>query len=125
MNPISFVYSGYYYLFGDSGLSSRPDFSAWASCTLSAVFYVYALLLIVDKLYETRFGAGSFSFGTFAIVCGVAIALLSDWKIQHTWFGAREVDMSGSTRTLAKMIALGLMLGSWLCFIGVGLAIYL
>ena len=124
MNPISFVYTGYYYLYADSGLSSKPSFSAWGSCTLTAMFYVFALLLVVGKFYDARFGEGSFPFGTIAIACGLAIALLSDWRIQHTWFGAREIEMSGRRRMLAKAVSLGLMLGSWLCFIGVGLAIY-
>lgn len=124
MSPISFVYTGYYYLYADSGLSSRPNFSAWASCTLAAIFYVFAILLIVGEVYETRFGADSFPFGVIAIACGIAIAWLSDWKIQHTWFGAREVDLLGNDRTLAKIVALGLMLGSWLCFIIIGLVLY-
>ncbi len=124
MNPVSFVYSGYYYLYADLGLSSKPKFSAWASCTLSAIFYVFALLLIVGELYDTRFGQGSFPFGLLAIACGIGLAWLSDWKIQHTWFGARKIDMSAGTKALAKIVSLGLMLGSWLCFISVSLAIY-
>lgn len=124
MNPISFVYSGYYYLYADPGLSSKPNFSAWASCTLAATFYVFALLTFVGKLYDARIREGSFPFGILAIACGIGITWLSDWKIQHTWFGIREIEILGSTRTLAKVFSLGLMLGSWLCFIGVALALY-
>lgn len=124
MKYISFIYNGYYYLYADSGLSSKPNFSAWASCTLTATFYVFAILLIVGKLYDARFGEGSFPFGVLAIGCGIGIAWLSDWNIQHTWFGARAIDMSGRTRTLAKIVSFGLMLGSGLCFMSIGMAIY-
>ena len=88
------------------------------------MFYVFTLLLVVGGLYDTRFGEGSFPFGAIAIACGLGIGFLSDWKMRHTWFGAREIDMSGKMRTRAKIVSSGLMLGSWLCFIGVGLAIY-
>ena len=78
MNPISFVYTGYYYLYADSGLSRKPNFSARGSRTLTAMFYVFALLLVVGNFYDGRFGEGSFPFGAIAILCGLAIAWLSD-----------------------------------------------
>tara|TARA_R110000782_G_scaffold129099_1_gene220667 strand:+ start:853 stop:1245 length:393 start_codon:yes stop_codon:yes gene_type:complete len=124
MKAISFVYSGFYYLYSDSGLSHKPDFSAWASCTLAAVFYAFTLLLVIGRIVDAELGEGNFPFGLLAIASGIGIAWLSDWKIQHTWFGARKIEMSVRTRNLAKVVSLGLMLGSWLCFLGVGIAIY-
>ena len=124
MRLISFIYSGYYYFFADSGLSTKPDFSAWASCSITAVFYVFSILIAIDKLYNDRFGDDSSPFSIVAIAAALAIGLLSDWKIQHTWFGARTIEMRGRQRTVAKAISVGLLIGSGLAYVSVGLIMY-
>ena len=124
MKFVSFIYSGFYYLYQESRLSSKPDFSAWAGCTLATVFYIFALLIVVGKFYDDRFGDDSFPFGAVAIVSAVAIALMSDWRIEHTWFGATKIEMSGQYRSRAKLTSLVVLLGSWVAFISVGLALY-
>lgn len=124
MNFISYIYSGYYYLYQDSKLSSKADFSAWASCTLAAIFYVFAILMMTGKYYDDRFGDDAFPFGAAAIGSALAIGLLSDWRIEHTWFGAAKMELSSPQRSRAKLTSLLVLLGSWLAFIFTGLALY-
>ena len=124
MKLVSYIYSGFYYLYQDSKLSSKADFSAWASCTLAAIFYVFAILMVVGKFYDDRFGDDSFPFGAAAIASALAIGLLSDWRIERTWFGAAKIDLSNRQRSKAKLSSLVLLLGSWVAFISTGLALY-
>jgi hypothetical protein len=88
------------------------------------MFYLLALLVVIGKFYNDRYGEDTFPFGVAAVISAVLIALLSDWKIQHTWFGARKVKMSGKHRSRAKITSLAVFLGSWLSFISVGLITY-
>tara|TARA_R110002111_G_C5711587_1_gene346787 strand:- start:127 stop:504 length:378 start_codon:yes stop_codon:yes gene_type:complete len=124
MRIVSYIYSGFYYLYADSKLSNKPSFSAWAGCTLSSIFYIFALLIVVGKFYDDRYGEDAFPFGVVAIILAILIALLSDWDIQYTWFGARKVEMFGIHRSRAKMTSLAVLLGSWLAFISVGFITY-
>ena len=124
MKFVSFIYSGYYYLFADSKLSSKPDFSAWASCTLATVFYVFSILIVVGEFYNDGSSDGGFPFAGIAIAAAIAIGLLSDWNIQHTWFGATRIDMHERQRKFAKAVSLAFLIGSWLVFISVGLIVY-
>ena len=124
MKALSFIYSGYYYFFVDSKLSSRPDFSAWASCSIATLFYVFSILTVIDKLYNDGFGDREFPFGVIVIAAALAIGLLSDWRIEHTWFGARAIEMHGRQRTLAKLVSLSLFAGSGLAYISVGFIMY-
>lgn len=121
---ISFIYSGYYYLFADLKLSRKPNFSAWASCTLATIFYAFSILIIVGKLYNDRSNDSNFPFGGIAIMTAITIGLLSDWNIRHTWFGATTIEMRKRQRTFAKAVSLALLIGSWLVFISVGLTLY-
>jgi hypothetical protein len=124
MKLVSYIYSGFYYLYQDSKLSSKADFSAWASCTLAAIFYAFAILMVAGKFYDDRFGDGSFPFGAAAIGSALAIGLLSDWRIQHTWFGAAKIELPSPQRSKAKLSSLVVLLGSWAAFISMGLALY-
>ena len=124
MKLVSFIYSGYYYLFVDSKLSSKPDFSAWASCSIVTVFYVFSILTFVGKLYDDKFGDGEFPFAVFTIAAALGIGLLSDWDIKHTWFGANAIEMHGRRRAVAKVTSLMLLLVSGLAYVSVGLVMY-
>ena len=124
MRLISFIYSGYYYFFADSGLSTKPDFSAWASCSLATIFYVFSILIAVDKLYNDRFGDSEFPFAVVVIAAALAIGLLSDWRIQHTWFGATAIEMHGRQRTVAKAVSIAFLIGSGLAYTSVGWIMY-
>ncbi|MDJ0712448.1 MAG: hypothetical protein QNJ14_18830 [Woeseiaceae bacterium] len=124
MKIATFLYNGYYSFFARSRLSTKPDFSAWASCTLASIFYYFALFSILDGLVQ-RWTGHPIPWG-FQIQTGLGIALVlgSDWNIRHTWFGAKREDLPEERLRKARLAALLVLIGSWIAFITTAILVY-
>jgi len=124
MRILRVIYNGYYHTFAGTRLSRNPAFSAWVLCTLAALFYLYSTLLVVEAVFDSIFYEGAFPFLAVALPSSALLALLSDWNINWTWFGASATDMSESSVRRAKWIASAFLVGSWVSFIAINLVLY-
>jgi hypothetical protein len=120
----TFLYNGYYSIFDRSRLSTKPDFSAWASCTLASFFYLLSAFSILDGLVRKWTGEPIPWGLQIQIGLGIALALGSDWNIRHTWFGAKKEEFSEEQLSNARLAAFLVLIGSWIAFITTALLVY-
>ena len=124
MRVATFLYNGYYSFFDRSRFSTKPDFSSWASLTLASFFYLLAVFSILEGLVQRWIGQPIPWSVPIQIGLGVVLALASDWKIQHTWFGARKEDMPEERLRKARLAAFFFLVGSWFFFITTAILVY-
>jgi len=120
----TFLYNGYYSFFDRSRFSAKPDFSAWAACTLASFFYLLAAFSLVDDLVRKSTGQPIPWGLQIQIGLGIALALGSDWHIRHTWFGAKKEELPEDQLSNARLVAFLFLIGSWIAFIVTGYLVY-
>ena len=124
MKVATFLYNGYYSFFDRSRLSKKPDFSAWASCTLASFFYLLSIFSILDGMVSKWTGQ-PIPWGLWIqIGLGVGLAWSSDWNIQHTWYGAKKEEFSEERLGNARVAAFLVLVGSWIAFIITAYLVY-
>lgn len=124
MRLASFLYNGFYSFFVRSRLSTKPDFSAWAACTLASYFYLLALFSVVDGAVHKWTGQPIPWGWPIQIGLGIALALGSDWQIRNTWFGAKKEEMPLESLRNAEVSAFLVLIGSWVAFITAAIMAY-
>ena len=124
MKIATFLYNGYYSFFDRNRLSTKPDFSAWASCTLASIFYVLSVFSVLDGLVRNWTGEPIPWGLQIQIGLGAAIALGSDWNIRHTWFGAKKEELSDEQLSTARLAAIVVLIGSWISFVTTAILVY-
>ena len=124
MKLASFLYNGFYSLFARSCLSTKPDFSAWAACTLASLFYFLAAFSLLDGIVRKWSGHPIPWSLPIQIAVGLALALGSDWRIEHSWFGVKREELPQDKRAGAELAAFLFLVGSWIAFITAALVVY-
>lgn len=124
MKVATFLYNGYYSVFDRSRLSTKPDFSAWASCTLASFFYLLTVFSILNGLVEKWTGQPIPWGLQIQIGLGIALAWGSDWNIRHTWFGAKKEEFSEEQLSNARVAAFLVLIGSWIAFVTAAYLVY-
>ena len=124
MRLASFLYNGFYSFFDRSRLSTKPDFSAWAACTLASYFYLLAIFSVLDGAVQKWTGQPIPWGLPIQIGLGIALALGSDWQIRHTWFGVKREDMHADKLRDAEVFAFLVLIGSWIAFISAAIMVY-
>jgi hypothetical protein len=120
----SFLYDGFYSFFDRHRFSTKPDFSAWAGCTLACLFYLFAAFSLADGAVAKWTGQ-PIPWGLhIQIGLGIALVLGSDWRIEHSWFGVKKEELPQEKVANAEFAAFAFLIGSWVAFMTAALFVY-